>query len=336
MSERICVVPKVSGIGGMVSFLNKFTLGARDRGIEVTNDLDDQPYKAILVIGGTKAFLKLAALRLRGIKVVQRLDGINWIHRVKPTGLKHSLRAEYGNFVLSIIRRFIASEIIYQSEFSRIWWNKRFGEVNKPFTVIHNGVDTDIYAPTDPAVNEKLGLLVVEGSMGGGYDDGLRNAVALCDGLREKGVDIELRVVGEVSEALKNEWNAKTSSPIKWRGVVAREEIPAIMADADLFFSADIHPACPNAVIEALSCGLPVLAFITGSLSELVGPDRGRVVPYGSDPWKLEEPNIQPLVEAAFDLLKELPNAKANARKWAETHFSLDLMVQRYLKILLG
>ena len=50
MPERICIVPRVSGVGGMVSFLHKFSVGVQARGVQVTNELSDTPYGAILVI----------------------------------------------------------------------------------------------------------------------------------------------------------------------------------------------------------------------------------------------------------------------------------------------
>jgi len=336
MKDKILIIPKVSGIGGMVSFKNKFTAGAREAGLEITDQFGEEPVSAILVIGGTKELVRLVGSRARGVKVVQRLDGINWIHRIKPTGFKHRLRAEYGNFVLAFIRRWIANEIVYQSEFSRWWWNERYGTLRKPCTVIHNGVNVDEYNPKKRAENKPARLLVVEGSMGGGYEGGLANAVQLCDGLNEAGFDIELEVVGEVSEDLIKHWNAKSSRPILWRGVVPRTEIPALMANADLYFSADVHPACPNAVIEALACGLPVAAFDTGSLKELVPPSCGAIAPYGTDPWKLETPNVETLVEMAGAVLRDLPRYRENARRWALERFKLDDMVEKYLQVLLG
>ena len=95
--ERICVVPKVHGVGGMVSFLHKFSAAVDKFGVQVTNDLTDKPYSAILVIGGTREILPLYRVKQRGVRVVQRLDGINWIHRVRPVSIQHSLRAESGN-----------------------------------------------------------------------------------------------------------------------------------------------------------------------------------------------------------------------------------------------
>ena len=139
MTERICIVPKVHGVGGMVSFLHKFSAGAQALGVEVANDLMDKPYAAVLVVGGTKEILPLWWAKQRGVRVVQRLDGMNWIHRIRPVSFKHALRAETGNWLLAFIRRFVADRIVYQSEFSHQLWNQRFGGLNKPVSVIQTG-----------------------------------------------------------------------------------------------------------------------------------------------------------------------------------------------------
>jgi glycosyltransferase involved in cell wall biosynthesis len=103
-----------------------------------------------------------------------------------------------------------------------------------------------------------------------------------------------------------------------------------------LLYSADLNAACPNAVIEALACGLPVSAFATGALPELVTGDAGRLVPYGGDPWKLEPPAVPALVEAAADLLKDNDHFRRAARQRAEETFGLNTMVEKYLAALLG
>jgi glycosyltransferase involved in cell wall biosynthesis len=337
MTQRICVVPKVHGVGGMVSFLHKFSTGVEKYGVEVTNDLTDLSYDAVLVIGGTRDILPLYRAKQRGVRVVQRLDGINWIHRVRPVSFKHTLRAEYGNWLLAFIRNFVTDRILYQSEFSHKLWDARFGIPRKPVSVAHNGVDLNVYSPGAGQVsNLTYKLLVVEGSLGGGYEGGLENAIRLAENLVARGCPMEVVIVGEVGAALKAEWDAKSSVPLKWMGLVKRDAIPDLMRSAHLFFSADVHPSCPNSVIEALACGLPVVSFDTGSLAELVMPDCGFIAPYGSNAWKLEPPDVAGLAAGAESVLKGWPKFSVAARKRAESAFGLETMVQKYLDALLG
>ncbi|HEY5902489.1 MAG TPA: hypothetical protein VIU39_08045, partial [Anaerolineales bacterium] len=85
----------------------------------------------------------------------------------------------------------------------------------------------------------------------------------------------------------------------------------------------------------ALACGLPVAGFDSGSLTELVQGDAGRVVPYGGDPWKLEMPDIPALASAAAEILTDQPRFRSAARARARDALGLDRMVEAYLKVLL-
>lgn len=335
---KICIVPLAEGLGGGASFRLKFEAGLHARGIEVTHE-PDQPADAILVLAGTRNLLPLWKARRRGVRITQRLDGINWVHRHRNTGVKHYLRAEYGNFNLSLIRSRLATDIIYQSEFSRAWWEDWYGKTRAPYAVIHNGVDLNVYAAGRDTIppHPPYKLLVVEGSLGGGYDMGLDNAIRLAEILRDKhNLHMELIVVGKITDKIRKRAEAETRIAIQWMGAVPRERIPEIDRSAHLLFSADLNPACPNSVIEALACGLPVAAFDTGALRELVIGHSGRIVPYGSDPWKIEPPDVESLADASVELLQDQPRFRKAARAHAEQTLGLDIMVDEYLKVLLG
>ncbi len=335
---RICIVPTVDGIGGGASFRNKFEAGLKTRNIEVTHDPDGAP-DAILVLAGTKNIAPLLRARRRGVRIVQRLDGINWIHRKRNTGIRHFVRAEYGNFVLSFIRSRLATHILYQSEFSHQWWEDWYGKPRVPFTIIHNGVDLNVYSPHGVGGLSigRYRLLIVEGSLGGGYDMGLDNAIELAETLAEKyNFPMELMIVGKITDEHAARAQARARIPIIWKGMVLREQIPEIDRSGHLLFSADLNAACPNSVIEALACGLPVVAFDTGALNELVVGDAGRLAPYGGSPWKLDKPDISGLADAAAEILRNRPRFRAGARAQAEKTLGLDKMIAGYLKVLLG
>jgi glycosyltransferase involved in cell wall biosynthesis len=94
--------------------------------------------------------------------------------------------------------------------------------------------------------------------------------------------------------------------------MISADRIPLIDRSAHVLFSADLNAACPNSVIEALACGLPVISYATGSLPEIITGDAGKVVPYGSNYWNLEPPDIDALADAAREVLANqvrLPHA---------------------------
>lgn len=335
--SRVCLVPKLNGIGGPASFQHKLAVGLTQRGVRVCYDPRQTPYDALLVIGGTRNLAGLWQARRQGVRIIQRLNGMNWLHRLRWTGVKHFLRAEYGNLILRIIRSQLADGVVYQSQFARDWWERACGSTRVPSQVIYNGVDLDIYNPhgTSHRPVDRFRFLLVEARLGGGYEIGLETAVRLVEALNgEYGKATELMVIGKVAGSLQEIWRGRVDFPIIFTGQVSRENIPEIDRSAHVLYSADIHAACPNSVIEALACGLPVIAFNTGALPELVKGDAGRIVPYGGDPWRLDSPDIPNLARAAVEILTDQDHFCRGARARAEEAFSLDKMVSAYLDFL--
>jgi len=360
----------------MVSFRHKFVAGLKSRNIETCDDLADTPYQTVLVIGGTRDLASLWRVKKRGIQVIQRLDGMNWLHRLSGktrsknprwSRIHHFLRAEYGNLVLRTIRSQLANRLIYQSTFVQDWWERKYGITQNTSTVIHNGVDLNLYTPDGPGVlpQDRWRILMVEGSLMGGYEQGLEVAVRLAQKLvdhlyggmrrsfpttqsrisshKQNSVQkVELMVVGRVAETLQEDWDSRLVSDgyssklsLTWVGQVPGEMVPELDRSAHLLYSADINAACPNSVIEALACGLPVISFDTGALSELVIGDAGRIVPYGGDSWRLDPPDVDALAQAGLEIISDQDRFRKEARTCAESNFSLDHMVESYLEVLL-
>jgi len=337
--KRVCLVPHLSGVGGMVSFQGRLASGLAKRGIQVVYDLNDRPLDAVLVVGGTRDLAGLRRARKDGIRIVQRLNGMNWMHRHRRTGLRHFLRSEYGNFILGLIRLRMADHIVYQSQFSQAWWQRVRGQTQAATSVVFNAVDLEQFSPLGDAqgFEKKTGvsrLLMVEGSLGGGYDLGLEWGVSLAELLGKLGVNIELLVAGRVSEKVKAAWTSRARVPLRFAGLVQASDIPLLDRSADLFYAADLHAACPNSVIEALACGLPVVSLDSGALKELVTGDAGKVTPYGGDPWRLDPPDLLTLSQAAAGVLQDLPRYRAGARRRAEEAFGLERMLQGYIDAL--
>jgi len=333
VSGRLCMVSRIPGVAGPAGFQRRLASALQARGVGVVYGLKSRPYDLVLVIGATRDLAPLWRARRRGIPIVQRLDGMNWIHRVTPTGVRHWLRAEINNWMLRLVRDRIASAVVYQSQFAKGWWEERYGTAPCQAAVVYNGVPLDQYSPRGegrpPRDLERL--LVVEGGFAGGYEVGLRSAVALAQRLGQlRQVPVELAVAGKVPEGMRARWR---EAKVRWLGLLPAGEIPRLDRSAHLLYAADVNAACPNAVIEAMACGLPVVAFATGALPELVTEEAGRVVPYGGDPWRLDPPDLEALAQAAVEVLGNQDRFRRGARRRAEQAFGLERMVQGYLEV---
>jgi glycosyltransferase involved in cell wall biosynthesis len=332
---KICIYPRVEGTGGVASFRLKFEAGLASRGIDVTNNLDDAS-DAILVLAGTRNLLPLRRAKRAGTRIVQRLDGVNWVQRIRWTGIRYTVRAEYGNLALTFIRRYFADRVVYQSQFIRKWWEDWYGAARVPSSVILNGVDLKAYSPdgAHERPTDRVRILLLEGNLKGGLDSGLFHAVSLAEKLSEK-QNVEVVVAGGVDEMTQRKVKQASKIPVNFLGTLPREQIPFLARSSYFLYSAEVNPPCPNSVIESLACGLPVVGFDSGSLRELVSNEAGVIVPYGANPWKLETPNIPALAEAVTEVIRDQPRFRAAARARAESVLGVDAMVDAYLKVLL-
>jgi glycosyltransferase involved in cell wall biosynthesis len=337
MNNTICIVPHRPGLGGPASFQFRLTRVLNERGYRITHDILDPMNYAVLVIGGTKNIRQLRLAQRHGVRVVQRLNGMNWVHRKRRTGVKHFLRAEINNTILTMIRK-MADGIVYQSNFSRDWWERERGAVKAKTAVVYNGVDLLDYSPLGPGSKpgDCYRILIVEGNLGGGYEQGLESAAAcvklLSPRLQKR---VEMMVVGNVPPALIEKIN-RLEIPVVWKGILRREDIPEVDRSAHVLLSTDINAACPNSVIEAMACGLPVAGYDTGALKELVSHGAGEIAPYGGDVWQLDNPDIHALADVVQKMINDQVVYAQQARAHAEVNFNIQDVADSYLEMLLG
>jgi glycosyltransferase involved in cell wall biosynthesis len=104
-----------------------------------------------------------------------------------------------------------------------------------------------------------------------------------------------------------------------------RDDVPAVLAGADVFVLPSRSEAFPNSIIEAMAAGLPVVASNVGGIPELVSDNRtGRLVPAG-DPEALGRALLELLSHP--DRVAELGRA---GRDRVERTYSFDRMVEQF------
>jgi len=149
-----------------------------------------------------------------------------------------------------------------------------------------NGVDTDLFCVRDKATARSvLGLpaegraIVYVGRLS--EEKGLPTLVEAARRLHQKGRDFKLYLVGDgpLLESLR----AKSGGPgidgcVRFVGREDHHRVPVWLAACDVFCLPSVREGCPNVVLEALSCGRPVVASRVGAIPNLVHADAGMLV----------------------------------------------------------
>ncbi|MDW8130300.1 MAG: glycosyltransferase [Bryobacterales bacterium] len=119
--------------------------------------------------------------------------------------------------------------------------------------------------------------------------EAFRRALPRCPGLH-------LWLVGEgpLRDAL-HERAAQIRGHVHFAGAVPPEEIATWIGAADVVCLPSYSEGCPNAVIEALACGRPVVASNAGGIPELVDDDCAILTPVG---------DVEALAEALVEALR--------------------------------
>lgn len=330
MGIKVVFPHKPDSTGGPGTFQNLISDCLRNEGADILPHSSEEIADFVFVIGGTKKIGWLRKQKRKGAKVLHRLDGMKWRHWVEKSTIKHKVLFSFQNRMTALIRSRFADLIVYQSSFVENWWNERFGTPQAHSEIIPNGTDLDHFKPSRNEGKAEVPTLVC-------FEGNVELDEPTIFTLRE--IENSLVSAGFLKEVLI--WGkAKDSERQKLEGLrgirlmggCERQEVAEKMRQGDIFLSLDVNAACPNSVIEAMASGLPVVGFETGALKELVDPSAGELSPYGANPWKLENPDVQGLVSALKRILIDLDERKRKAREVAEQKFGKDLLVGRYME----
>jgi glycosyltransferase involved in cell wall biosynthesis len=150
--------------------------------------------------------------------------------------------------------------------------------------VMDLGVDTDIFDPArrDPGFRARLGLpgtgplFIYTGRI-----DNEKRADRLIELMRRlpPGLGAGLVMVGDGKLRARLEQEA-AGLPVAFTGYIAeRHAIAAALASSDIYVSAMADETFGLSVIEAQACGLPVVGFASGAMTERVPPGLGLLGP---------------------------------------------------------
>jgi glycosyltransferase involved in cell wall biosynthesis len=135
---------------------------------------------------------------------------------------------------------------------------------------------------------------------------------------------IQISCFGEPNEDL-NQLELKINS----FGVIdSDEKLAIIYSAADIFILPSLEDNFPNTMLEAMSCGTPVIAFNIGGIPDLVQNEvTGFITP---------ENDLQAMAEKIIELVKNnqlRENMSEKCRQIISDHYSLEIQAYNYLNL---
>jgi len=231
-------------------------------------------------------------------RVLYRIDGIRGLYGGIPGNKMDVIQGDCIS---------LADHVIFQSEFSRGSFRDngyKFGEN----TIVHNGADTALFN-TDGISRrdgrEKLNICACS------WSDNPAKGHAIMSGI--SGIkDVEVSFIGR--------WHENTQpGKVKMLGIKNKKEIAQIFKDSDVFLCPSRNESCSNTLLEALSCGLPVIYLDSGSNAEIASD-------YGV---RLDTDNTASTIREMTGRYNEL----ADKVKSDNTDFSIQKAGKEYVKI---
>jgi glycosyltransferase involved in cell wall biosynthesis len=233
--------------GGGNQFLLALTQELERRGVRVDRNRVAATTRACLFNSFNFDFARLEASSRAGIRMVHRVDGPIGVYRGFDDGTDRRIAAVNE----------LADATVFQSRYS-LEKHRELGFSFASPVVVHNAVDTAIFRPGDRRRGARVRVVSVSWSENPNKGGAVyRRFDEQLDRSR-----YDYTFVGRCSEPLPH---ATVIAP------VPSEELARLLREHDVFLTASRSESCPNALLEALACGLPALALRSGAHPELVG-----------------------------------------------------------------
>jgi glycosyltransferase involved in cell wall biosynthesis len=232
-----------------------------------------------------------------------------------------------------IIRSLGRAHVVFVSESLRRNFLTAFPLNAARTSVIPNGIDTARFrVERDTSLRAELGARdgdILIGGIGNirpakGYDVLLRAAALLC----HRSQRYRFVVVGQEGGALSDELlelHRSLGLGDRVRFVGFRQDIPAVMRNLDLYVSSSTAEGFSLTTVEAMACGISVVATRSGGPEEIIEDGvTGVLVPTGSP---------EALARAMHDVLSNAGLRRRMtkaARAVAARRFNVDAMVRSY------
>ena len=227
---------------------------------------------------------------------------------------------------------FIDSLVVNSNDVAEAWLNSAPWFPRERLHVIHNAVQpvagTRDTIRNDLGANAETKLVTYVGALE------MRKGIdIILHALARLPAHVQFVAAGSGPEAETFKVMAKSlrvADRVHWLG--PRKDVPDVLAASDAFVLASRQDSLANALLEAMSAGLPVITTQGTGVNEALDARAGR--PRAG--WVVEPENPDLLAAAISDALRDSASEREETRWRAQHWFAVEPMVTAYERVLFG
>lgn len=292
--------------------------------------------KCSLILAGSNKKIGTGSL------LVHRIDGVYY---QKFTNIKivNSLINKLS-FNKKIINNYNKSDgIIFQSEFSKETFTKFCSKVNKPYVIIKNSADTNIFSPNNNFYSKDLNRKIELVSISLDYPIKRLNVLIAFFKYIGGNKNFNLTIITDkpsiphqILNRNKSIFNIDMPPGINLKVGLSQLQVASELKMKDIYITFSNRDPCPNSVIEALCTGLPVIGPNFGGVAELIPPEHqfqtniSKVDYFNWFEWSnIDENELNSAKKLLFKILDNYTNERNKIISWSH-QYRLSRMIYEY------
>ena len=273
----------------------------------------------------------LKILKKRKIPIVHNQNGVFYPAWYKGDYKKQNLimASQYLN----------ADYVFFQSKFCKNVAEKFLGKCNVKNEILYNAVDTTKFFPLKKDIKQNEFTFLITGKFSSIHYYHLKNTILSIGSVEYNNLTFKLIIAGSISSQLhKKIYNLINNRIINRKnisifGKYTQDNANILYNMADAFIYLSHNSPCPNSVIEALSCGLPVLYSNSGGVPELVGTNCGIPLQVKNSYENPFCPNIDDVQVGIKKIIDKREFFSNNARNRAIKMFDINIWIDKHKKV---
>ena len=228
-----------------------------------------------------------------------------------------------------------ADYVFWQSNFCKKASDRFFGERLGAGEILYNAIDTQKFHPVKKNPDNIFRFLIT-GNIKKQNNYRIYSVLEAFQDIVKRNKCIHLYIAGIIEDIDYFSFEVDKLNLrrfVTFLGPYSRSDAPKIYQKVDAYITMSFQDNCPSAVIEAMSCGLPILYSYSGGVPELVGKYAGIGLNVSEDWEKVNVPSKKEIYEGIIQIIDKEKSFSHSARERAVKLFDIKLWIKRHEEV---